>query len=364
MQTKEFRKKVEFFINRKEELSNLGKATDFLAMGKPKNILILGYRRMGKTYIIWKHFSTIRKDVVPVYLDCLIYSSWEEVARALYKKAVNEYSAVKKDRMEALRFFLSERTTDAYDAIKNVEVKIGVENALYLKLATGLKKEKSPIEKLDASLRALEELGSKKKVAFQIALDEFQGIARFEGWKTGIAALRSRLQVTENVGIILSGSKPSFFKTHLLKKTKPFWKQLQTYEISPFTLEDIEEALKKRKMKVEWSKKILDYTKGVPDYVIKLMDELERGETVDNAFASLLTKETKTMEILLEDMTDLQVGVLKKIALGKRYSEIKKEIGREVSPTLRHLVEDGLIKKKKRGEYEVVDPLICYLLKQ
>jgi hypothetical protein len=359
MNYKDYIGQVDIFFDRKTELNVLTEHLSFLRDNKPKKILLTGYRRIGKTHLIWKHFKEInKKNYIPIYIDCLTKSSWKEIFDSIYKKTIETYLLFKKDDKQILKQFLSNTIKDTYSFLKQVEISIGKENLGYLNIKLNNIKNIKKEDFINKTISALEEFSNKKNIKLVIALDEFQVIQKMPDLELMIAKLRSRLQVVKNIEFIFSGSKPSFFKEYMLYKSKPFFQQITVFEVEPFSKEVVEEIFKKFKLNKEKINKIFDFTKGIPDYVMKLLDYYNKYKDVDKAINSVLLNEKRNIEYILEMLTYFQKSILKKIAKGKKYSEIKKEINAEVSSTLKYLINDGYIKKKSVGKYSLIDPIM------
>ena len=249
MNYKDYTDQVSVFFDRKTELNALNEYLSFLKDNKPKKILLTGYRRTGKTYLIWKHFKELDKNkYTPIYIDCLTKSSWEEIFDDIYKKTIETYLLFKKDDKQILKQFLSHTIKDVYSFLKQVEISIGKENLGYLKIKLNNTKDIKTSEFINKTINALEEFTTKKKIKLVIALDEFQVIQKMPDLELMIAKLRSRLQVVKNIEFIFSGSKPSFFKEHMLYKSKPFFQQITVFEVEPFSKDIIEEIFIKYKL--------------------------------------------------------------------------------------------------------------------
>jgi predicted AAA+ superfamily ATPase len=89
------KEKVSFFIDRRKELAEIGEPG--------RHVVLVGYRRMGKTHLIIKHLvDTGGRKTVPVYIDMLYFASWEEFADSLVDEFLSSYDEATGKKVSSL----------------------------------------------------------------------------------------------------------------------------------------------------------------------------------------------------------------------------------------------------------------------
>lgn len=123
--------RVSFFVNSEKELAEL-ESSD-------KHIVIVGYRRLGKTHLIIKHLlKTWRKKTIPVYVDMLYYSSWEEFTESLVEKFLVSYDEASGERLSSFFTRIFSSLSSILSSVKEIKAKLGVEGVNLFFLQVGL----------------------------------------------------------------------------------------------------------------------------------------------------------------------------------------------------------------------------------
>ncbi len=360
---------LKYFVDREIELDTLRKNSEALLKGDFRNFAIVGPRRIGKTSLIRKHIEEMNSDrkfdkIIPVHINCQTALGWEDLTDRLLDTAFEAYIRKTKDRLVVKRIseWIGGRLSEVFERVERVEGELGAVAGQYFKMRVSMREEKVNVLSLvEKALWVLEELGEKKDVFLEVYLDEFQQVGKFDAFQDVLATMRDVFQHQKRVAYALSGSSVSFMQDIYTKESSAFFKQLAT--LSPGFLEekDITEYLKvrRRPYDMEGAERLLFITRGIPDYMAKIVDEVERisAETVKEAFSDLIVKEAKTYAVIYESLTLTQQKILTSIARGEtRYSDINKALGEEgLGAILSYMVMNGLLIKPAKGVYEVFD---------
>lgn len=360
---------TEYFVDREEELSVLEKNAHALLKGRYKNFVLANPRRMGKTTLIAKHIEDINASgaygkVIPVYVSALTCPGWAGLADRLLDTAFEEYASKTGDRLiiKRLSSWARGKLKNIFERVEKVEAELGSAAGEYFKLRTTM--ERAPEEAIslvEMALRTLEEFAGKKKVFFEVFIDEFQRIRKYEAYQDVLGAVREAIQHQERCSYVLSGSSVTFMQEIYTRESSPFSKQLMPLELSFFEPGDIEGyvRLHGKEYSPQGIASLATATKGIPDYVAKTVDEA--GEIhpaeVEEAFSKVVMREAKAFAELFETMTLSQQRIIISIASGKqRYAELNEVLGGGSTGTiLSNMVLNGTLIKTGKGQYDIFD---------
>lgn len=363
---------LKFFVNRKKELQELEKNTEALLKGEFKNYIVVNPRRMGKTTLIHKHIQKVNSDkrfdrVIPVYINCQTTTDWEDLTDRLLDITFESYNNKIKDRLLRARFseWVKESLKDIFERIGFIEGEIGTRAGEYFKTRVSIQRERKGrgdiLRLIDRALWTIEELASKKGVYFEVFLDEFQQIRKFEAYLEVLATMREAFQHQKRTTYLLSGSSVTFMQEIYTKESSAFFKQLATIQLSFLSEKNIEDyvRLRDRKYTEEGVRRLLDLTNGIPDYVAKIVDEADivDRKNVEKVFDSIIKREAKTFAEIYDSLTINQQKIIIAIAKGKRrYKEIAEVLkGGKAGAILMNMVTNGQLYQPRRGEYKIFD---------
>lgn len=361
-QITKMKKRVKVFYDREKELKDFKEYSLELEKKNPKHLLIVAPRRMGKTHLIQKYMlNGINQKIVPVYLDLLFVDSIKTLSHNIYDQFIENYSLVHKKKFVKLMSLLKGNISDFIDAIKSVDIEFGNKNEDYLAFRFNLKKDIDEIEYFIKTIDVLEDIAEKKNLRVILAMDEFQRVVDWAKWKEFVAALRSNMQYSENTQLIISGSKSTFIKENIIAKTKPFWKQLISYELIPFSNEVIKEILKNNNLNVNLLDNFEEDTGNIPDYVVKLMNILTVGNNYNDAINKLIDQEKYVFESIYDKLNLKERRILKLLSKSdKQFVDIEKEVSKP-SYAIKKLLEEDIITLKDKL-YSVSDPIFKKIL--
>ncbi|NYZ60545.1 hypothetical protein H0O01_02500 [Candidatus Micrarchaeota archaeon] len=357
MQIKKMNERVSLFIDRKKELAELAE--------NGKHVVIVGYRRMGKTHLILRHLvKSAGRKAVPVYMDMLYFASWEEFANALVEETLLAYDEVAGKDLSSLFRRFSSSVASALSSVNEIEAGFGAGGVNFLSLRLAFaEREKSEMELLKGALDFVSGFAEKNGVSVIIALDEIQNIQNFGDMERGLAIMRGEMQFTKGIRLIMSGSLPSFIHSEILEKSKPFWKQLKTMEVGPFGMDAVKEAAKATGVAEKHCEEVLALTRGIPDYVMKILMEMKKGAGASAAFEHIVMDEELFFSSIISSLSQAEHIIIRRIAMGEGYSRLEKAVGYPPTAVLNSLIRKGLVTRTAKGAYAVVDPGLEFVLK-
>ena len=199
------------FVDREVELDRLGR--DLYAGQK---VFLISPRRYGKSSLVRQALrSAARSGALTVEVQVSSYSSYvsflEGYARAL---------ASAETRLDRARSWLSEMLSGV-----RPEVRLEPDEAGRAQVAVSFPAVRTDrdVSHLAQQVFALPgKIAEARRKRMAIALDEFQGIAAFNGGSVE-HALRAAVQQQRQVGYVFSGSEPALME-RMLGKSRPFYK--------------------------------------------------------------------------------------------------------------------------------------------
>jgi len=202
---------VAAFVDREVELDRLGR--DLYAGQK---VFLISPRRYGKSSLVRQALkSAARSGALTVEVQVSSYSSYvaflEGYARAL---------AAAETRLDRARSWLSEMLSGV-----RPEVRIEPDEAGRSQISVSFPavRTERDVSHLAHQVFALPgRIAEARRRRMAIALDEFQGIAAFNGGSVE-HALRAAVQQQRQVGYVFSGSEPTLME-RMLGKSRPFYK--------------------------------------------------------------------------------------------------------------------------------------------
>ena len=359
---------VTSFVDREVELDRLGR--DLWAGQK---IFLISPRRYGKSSLVRQALrGAARSGALTVEIQVSSYSSYvsflEGYARAL---------ASAETKLDRARSWLREMLSGV-----RPEVGIKADEAGRSQLAVAFPAVRTDrdISHLAQEVFALPgKITEARKRRMAISLDEFQGIAAFNGGSVE-HALRAAVQQQRQVGYVFSGSEPTLME-RMLGRSRPFYKagpvmRLQKIPADRFA-KFIESKFKSTGFKPEpgLGGAIVDLAGNLPYDVQRLAHEVWDDVKAGGARSASLEDLHDTLKRLLGEHETLFEGTWQRLTLAQRAAlrAAVLEDGREllsadvrtrhrlsgtstVQASLGALVREDILTKED-GRYTVVDSL-------
>jgi len=224
--------------------------------------------------------------------------------------------------------------------------------------------------------------GLDKKVC--LAFDEFQTVGSLDdgGWLE--ATIRAKMQLSENVTFLFSGSRHGLIHEMFNSQSRPFFRSCQIIDFPSLGPEFTPWLIKKfNKVSLEASQEVIEYLKDLvedtPHYIQMACFHIVANsyktitrETIDQVLKQIVHQNAYAYRTLLNTLTPVQQRVLRMIAKEKtglfaNQNLEKYEIrsGAHVSQAINSLSKKQIIEAgPKRGEVNFDDPLFAIWLKQ
>lgn len=205
-----------------DRINELEASKDHLSNGR--NMVLYGWRRMGKTSLIKCLFAELEKSKKhdTLYIDLLSTQSPSEGIRAITMAVYHKYGKTGKGLSDTMRkMFSALGVTLSFDPLSGIpEITLGVNQA-------GVP---------ERSLHAIGQFLVHQKKQVILALDEFQQVAHYEG-SNGEAIFRHWMQEFPTLRFIYSGSHRGMMEAMFTSKNRPFYKSAQLMSLEAIPLE-------------------------------------------------------------------------------------------------------------------------------
>ena len=408
-------KNLEDFYNREELLHPM---VNYVVKGQ--SYALIGFRRMGKTSLLYALEALLRKrDFITAFIDLELrrekgYLDPVSFLRSYHFSILEDYSDqigllvklkhLTREAPSKIVMALSEalgRIRSAKLKIKSLigslELHVEFEKTLYENRRRAEVEDKL----LEAVLELPEALGEESGKRFAVLIDEFQFIKDLKIWRKGIFhTMRSIYQHQRKTAYVISGSAVGMVTDILNSKENPFYMAFMPIEVKPFPSDTatsyLTEGFSAEKISVndEALGLLVQSVDGVPAWLSYVGQKCvfkareRRVESINTDLASDVVEKMYDDPMLRseieKDLSKLETAVRSRRVLGvlevmakfdvSSPSEIARSLSeREGKPIpepkilqlyLRRLLEYGYVQKKSRGEYTIVDPILTQYLKR
>lgn len=349
-------------VGRREELKKIK-----YLLENGQSVVLIAPRRFGKTSLVLTVLEKLRKNgdyVADIDLFTIINK------RRLAENIVEETLKNKK-----VRKIITRIRKGISAAFKNIAIKQIIEDYEFV-----LKFSEPHIDTnklLEEALDFPEVFAKKEQKSLYFFYDEFGDVAKLDGDKI-IKLMRAKFQRHSDVCYIFAGSHESLMKELFTKKKSAFYKFatiIYLEKISPSDFLDyIKKEFKREGVAISDNivKAILERTKchpyytqlvcGAIYYIIKDRKNIIEIDDVKNGYEDAFISEKTYLEKVWDELTPTQIEVLLKIALCSPLYSNNRNIN--VARTLKTLSIKGIIKRKDKGKYEIIDPFLEDYLKR
>lgn len=274
-----------YFYNRKEDIRKIKYLLESLSMSIPQQLLLTGYRGVGKTYLIKKVVNELPSNILTVYLDIsMIYGD-------------NNTNLTNK----VVLIEMLNKMNEAIAEFKNLS-KINIQiNALLEKIKTNDFDFTKPAKLLNISIPSMEDNYSKlskfvmefpQKVVdstddldgFVIIMDEFQLLRKLEHPDAFFWSIRSHNQTQHNVSYVFTGSlsRTSEMIEELNGQSGAFGGRITQMNIEPFSFEETRNYFNDRMPEIKFTSdgfnRFYKCTRGIPLYINSFYNVLSDDE--------------------------------------------------------------------------------------
>ena len=280
-----------YFFNRKKEISQINTIISLLDVDASKQLLLTGYRGVGKTFLLKKILNDQPDKYLTSYIDLSktyggqkgILTEEEVIKQILdnINATINEndfiYSSVKDNIHNSIKKL---RLKD-YDLsnIKLSEIQLPKIKENYLKLSKFVMELPQIIVDSNENIKG-----------FIIVIDEFQLLKSLKNPEAFFWLIRSYSQEQNNVTYIFTGSvsQTSEIIQMINGQNGAFGGRMLQFNVDPFTEEETKRYLNERKSNLKFTeegfKRFYSCTRGIPAYINSLSSilptDIECGEEV------------------------------------------------------------------------------------
>ncbi|MBM2852920.1 MAG: hypothetical protein HW420_1467 [Candidatus Nitrosotenuis sp.] len=380
----------EDLMDRKEEVKYI--VTKMKSKGISYNLAILGYRRIGKTSILFKVKEILlnNEEIAVVYFDVkqnmaepkTFLTRLEKAIFDAYLEKLRFSTKIGTKASKATEFFTKIREALTSKKVKSISADISSNGIILPKIE--FEDKVTDYGTLFMSVfKSATAFAEKSNLKFIIILDEFQDLVnldRYPGLKDIFSLFRSIIQQRgKTVSFIVSGSRVHMLQTILGSGESPLFVHFERYAIQEMDKHNSLEffnkylAAKKLKSNNKGAEQAYELVGGQPFYLMAIAEKWNTGDDVNMVFQNLLTDSLGTLKlyaeyILSEDLADATGGPILKTILqalsdnstGYTVSELAKKMSIALTNLPRYLTPliDADLVTKINGNYIVRDKML------
>jgi AAA+ ATPase superfamily predicted ATPase len=280
-----------YFYNREKELVNLHSFLNTLNQNVANQIIVTGYRGVGKSFLLKKMLKELPDNILTAYIDISqIYGiqkgnlTEEQIMHALFE-AMND--ATKKESDILLKIYNTGK--DLLMKIKNNDYDFKGAGSV---LGIAVPDVSDNYEKLSKFVMEYPQKvvnSSEREIkGFVVVIDEFQFIGELKSPEAFFWMFRSFTQEQDNVSYIFTGSTSS--TSDIVDKINgingAFGNRMIQFNVDPFTQDETKCYLKEKVGEIKFTKDGLDRfyrcTRGYPAYINSFCNTMSTDVTYNS----------------------------------------------------------------------------------
>lgn len=279
-----------YFYNREKDLKKLKNHLNALNEDVAEQILITGYRGVGKTFLLKKLLNELPDNILVSYIDISrVYGNQrgnlkEELIMQYLLNSMNEALKDSSGKLEniynTVNHFLSRISLKKYDFKEAGNI-----------LGVAVPEGRNDYEKLSKFVMEFPQKvveSSTNIPGFVIVIDEFQLIGELENPSSFFWLIRSYTQNQDNVSYIFTGSvsKTSEIIQMINGQNGAFGGRMIQVNIDPFTQDELQGYLNEKVGELKFTedgfKRFYECTRGIPAYINSFCNTMSSGEVYNS----------------------------------------------------------------------------------
>lgn len=334
--------------------------------------LIMSPRRYGKTSLALNSLKKLKQAYT--HIDFYKELSEEGIEKAIMNGIGGLIGKLELRPKQLLKL--------ASDFFADMEIKVVFEKAGLSLDFTRTKKSHSG--NISLALEKLQSLAQKKRQKVVLFMDEFQVVGEITKNHSIEAAIRHMAQQPNNISYIFSGSNRRLLYEMFYDKKRPFYKLCDSIILDRISKYDYEQHLQKISLET-WRKKLSDVmlnqiisiTERHPYYINKLcsliwLNDYPTENSVNNLWHEYVLENQsvtqRELELMSVNQRKLLIYLARNEATKEPYSvEFIKQLNMSsgsLSQALSTLIKRDYVYIDKEGYYQILDPLIKYVLNE
>ena len=278
-----------YFYNRKKDVKLLNNYINSINDDIPVQLLITGYRGVGKTFLLKKILNDQPDEILTTYIDL----------SKVFGKEGGQLS--ENEIIKALLEGINDTITkhNSYNKLQNILIKHIKQLPLKYDFTKGINILNIPLPEIKDNYSKLSEFtmelpqkivdSSEEINGFIIVIDEFQLLKKINNPESFFWLIRSFSQTQDNVSYIFTGSisKTSDVIEMINGQTGAFGGRMIQVNIDPFSKEETKNYMNDRTNGLNFTKEGFDRfykcTRGIPAYINSFANVLDANETYDDS---------------------------------------------------------------------------------